>query len=103
MFLNVGIIVNHTSNTLHDRCLFMRRLAICVPFTSRHIGERLQWTRQHVHRKRDQWKAVIFTYESRFRLESDSGRIFYLEKTGNSFSSVIHPEKDAYGSGSVCV
>ncbi|GFS89739.1 hypothetical protein TNCV_633301 [Trichonephila clavipes] len=59
------------------------------PFASRFHhrirGECLQWAQQHVHWKRDQWRAVLFTDESRFSLESDSRHAY------------VHPNAGAIG------
>ena len=48
----------------------LRRPAICVPLTSRHRRDRLQWARQHVHWTPHQWKAVFFMDTSRFSLKN---------------------------------
>ncbi|KFM76010.1 Transposable element Tcb2 transposase, partial [Stegodyphus mimosarum] len=58
---------------LHEGGLYVRQPAICVKLTLRHRRNRSQWA-QHVHWMRDQWRAVVFTDESRFSLESDSRR-----------------------------
>ncbi|GFX91841.1 hypothetical protein TNCV_3576711 [Trichonephila clavipes] len=44
---------------LHERGLYARRTAICVPFTSSHRRERLQWARQHVHWTHGQWMWLL--------------------------------------------
>ncbi|GFX02405.1 transposable element Tcb2 transposase [Trichonephila clavipes] len=49
----------------HERDLYARRQAICVSLTSCHRRDLLQWARHHVHWTRDQWRAVLFTDESR--------------------------------------
>ncbi|GFX46609.1 transposable element Tcb1 transposase [Trichonephila clavipes] len=54
---------------------YVSRLNICVPLTSSHRREHLQWVCQHVPWTHDQWRVVLFTEKSRY----------------------------AYGSGSVCI
>ena len=88
---------------LQQSGLFARRPAICVPLKSRHRRERLKWTCQHVHWTHDQWRAVLFTDESRFSLQSDSRRVLIWRKPGTRFYPSHIRESDAYRSGSVCV
>ncbi|KFM63983.1 Transposable element Tcb2 transposase, partial [Stegodyphus mimosarum] len=83
---------------LHEGDLYARRPAIAC--RSRH---RLQWARQHVHWTPDQWRAVLFTYESRFSLEGDSRRYLIWREPGTRYHPSNISERDAYGRGSVCV
>lgn len=88
---------------LHGGGLYARRPATCVPLTSRHRRDRLQWARQHVHWTPDQWRAVLFTDESRFSLQSDSRRYLIWREPGTRYHPSNIRERDAYGRGSVCV
>ncbi|KFM66927.1 Transposable element Tcb2 transposase, partial [Stegodyphus mimosarum] len=88
---------------LHEGGLYARRPAICVPLTSRHRRDSLERARQRVHWTPDQWRAVLFTDEPRFSLESESRRYLIWREPGTRYHpSSIH-ERDAYGRGRACV
>ncbi|GBM54738.1 hypothetical protein AVEN_76246-1 [Araneus ventricosus] len=53
----------------------MQGKKLCVPLNGRHRRARLCWAREHVSWTRQQWASVLFTDESRFTLESDSGNL----------------------------
>ncbi|KFM60058.1 Transposable element Tcb2 transposase, partial [Stegodyphus mimosarum] len=88
---------------LHEGGLYARGPAICVPLTPRHRRDRLQWARQHLHWTPDQWRAVLFTDESKFSLESDSRRYLIWREPETRYHRSNIRESDAYGRGSVCV
>ncbi|KFM77058.1 Transposable element Tcb2 transposase, partial [Stegodyphus mimosarum] len=95
--------ISTVSKRLHEDGLYASRPAICVPLTSCHRRDRLQWARQHVHWTPDQWRAVLFMDESRFSLESDSRRYLIWGEPGTRYHlSNIH-KSHAYRRGSVCV
>ncbi|GFT62507.1 HTH_Tnp_Tc3_2 domain-containing protein [Trichonephila clavipes] len=54
--------------------LYARRPVRCVPLTATHCRLRLTWSREHALWISQQWSCVIFSNESRFSLQSDSGR-----------------------------
>ncbi|GFU39457.1 transposable element Tcb2 transposase [Trichonephila clavipes] len=62
-------------NRLHNAGLYARRPVVCVPLNGRQRRNRLCWAREHVSWTQQQWASVLFTDESRFTMESDSGRI----------------------------
>ncbi|GFS88358.1 HTH_Tnp_Tc3_2 domain-containing protein [Trichonephila clavipes] len=62
-------------NRLHNAGLYARRLVVCVPLNGRQRRNRLCWAREHVPWTQQQWASVLFTDESRFTMESDSGRL----------------------------
>ncbi|GFW46525.1 transposable element Tcb2 transposase [Trichonephila clavipes] len=61
---------------LHGGGLFARRPVRCVPLTPAHRRRRSLWCRVHRNWRDNEWGQVLFTDESRFRLSSDSHRIF---------------------------
>ncbi|GFW84560.1 transposable element Tcb2 transposase [Trichonephila clavipes] len=61
-------------NRLHNAGLYARPV-VCVPLNGRQRRNRLCWAREHVSWTQQQWASVLFTDESRFTMESDSGRI----------------------------
>ncbi|GFV25943.1 transposable element Tcb2 transposase [Trichonephila clavipes] len=60
-------------NRLHNAGLYARRPVVCVPLNGRQRRNRLCWAREHVSWTQQQWTSVLFTDESRFTMESDSG------------------------------
>ncbi|GFW26350.1 HTH_Tnp_Tc3_2 domain-containing protein [Trichonephila clavipes] len=62
-------------NRLHNAGLYARRPVVCVPSTDDSRRNRLCWAREHVSWTQQQWASVLFTDESRFTMESDSGRL----------------------------
>ncbi|GFS50788.1 HTH_Tnp_Tc3_2 domain-containing protein [Trichonephila clavipes] len=61
---------------LHNSGPYARRLVVCVPLNRRQRRARISRAREHVSWIRQRWASVLFTPESRFTLESDSGRLF---------------------------
>ncbi|GFW57603.1 HTH_Tnp_Tc3_2 domain-containing protein [Trichonephila clavipes] len=62
-------------NRLHNAGLYARRPVVCVLLNGRQRRNRLCWAREHVSWTQQQWASVLFTDESRFTMESDSGRL----------------------------
>ncbi|GFY08274.1 HTH_Tnp_Tc3_2 domain-containing protein [Trichonephila clavipes] len=75
-------------NRLHNASLYARRPVACVPFNGRQRRNRLCWAREHVSWTQQQWASVLFTDESRFTMESDSGRLLIWR---NSALDTINP------------
>ncbi|GBO22614.1 hypothetical protein AVEN_135717-1 [Araneus ventricosus] len=73
------------SKRLHATGLFARRPAVCVPLTSTNRRVRLAWCREHRDWSMDQWTIVLFTDESRFSLNTDSGRAFIWREPGTRY------------------
>ena len=81
---------------LHEGCLYERRPVICVPLTSRHRKYHLQWACQHIYWTLDQRRAVLFTIESSFSLESKRRRYLIWRVPGTCYHSSNMRERDAY-------
>ncbi|GFV61443.1 HTH_Tnp_Tc3_2 domain-containing protein [Trichonephila clavipes] len=75
-------------NRLHNAGLYARRPVVCVPLNGRQRWNRLCWAREHVSWTQQQWASVLFTDESRFTMESDSGRLLIWR---NSALDTINP------------
>ncbi|GFU35267.1 HTH_Tnp_Tc3_2 domain-containing protein, partial [Trichonephila clavipes] len=54
--------------------LYARRPVRCVSLTSTHCRLRLTWSREHALSTPQQWSCVMFSDESMFSLQPDSGR-----------------------------
>lgn len=68
------------SRQLHEKGLFARRPAVCVPLTSAPRWVCLAWCRGHRLWIKNQCGTVLFTNDSWFRLTTDSTYI-HLERT----------------------
>ncbi|GFU35153.1 HTH_Tnp_Tc3_2 domain-containing protein [Trichonephila clavipes] len=75
-------------NRLHNAGLYAKRPVVCVPLNGRQRRNRLCWAREHVSWTQQQWASVVFTDESRFTMESDSGRLLIWR---NSALDTINP------------
>ena len=88
---------------LHEVHLHARRPVKRPKLTRAHKTARLAWSRRHLRWKRLLWSRVMFTDESRFRLEHPDGRIRVWRRTGERFLEDCVLPKTAYGGGSVMV
>ncbi|GFV37473.1 transposable element Tcb2 transposase [Trichonephila clavipes] len=68
---------------MHGGCLFARRPVRRVPLTPAHRRRRSLWCREHRNWRVNEWGRVLFTYESRFSLSSDSHRILIWRERGS--------------------
>ncbi|GFX72954.1 HTH_Tnp_Tc3_2 domain-containing protein [Trichonephila clavipes] len=68
--------------------LYARRPVRCVPLTATHCCMQLTWSREHALWTPQQWSCVMFSDESRFRLQSDSRRTLIWRVPGTRY----HPE-----------
>ncbi|GFU77517.1 HTH_Tnp_Tc3_2 domain-containing protein [Trichonephila clavipes] len=60
---------------LHNSRLYARRPVVCISLNRRQRRTRLSWAREHISWTRQRWTSVLFTEESTFTVESDSGRL----------------------------
>ncbi|GFT58338.1 transposable element Tcb1 transposase [Trichonephila clavipes] len=88
---------------LHGGGLFARRPVRCVPLTPAHRRRHSLWCRERRNWRDNEWGRVLFTYESRFSLSSDSHRTLIWRERGsrNHPSNII--ERDRYGGRGVLV
>ena len=91
------------SRRLHERGLFARRPAVCVPLTSVNRRVRLSWCRELRDWSTDQWATVLFTDESRFSLTTDSRRTFIWREPETLYFSSNVREIDHYCSRGLMV
>ncbi|GFV06843.1 transposable element Tcb2 transposase [Trichonephila clavipes] len=89
-------------NRLHNAGLYARRPVVCVPLNGRQRRNRLCWASEHVSWTQQQWASVLFTDESRFTMESDSGRLLIWEqRTRYHQSNTV--ERHSYRGGGILV
>ena len=71
--------------------------------TDRHRRERLAYAQEHVNWTLRQWQQVLFSDESRFRIENNDSRIRVWRRPGEAFDkNCVHPRK-AFNGGSIMV
>ncbi|GFW73477.1 HTH_Tnp_Tc3_2 domain-containing protein [Trichonephila clavipes] len=94
-------------NRLHNAGLYARRPVVCVPLNGRQRRNRLCWAREHVSWTQQQWASVLFTDESRFTMESDSGRLLIWREQRTRYhqstllkDTVIEVVESWFGQGS---
>ena len=62
-------------NRLREQGLRSRKMRKRPRLSPAHVSRREQWAMQRVHWRMQQWRRVVFTDESRFRLYRNDGRI----------------------------
>ncbi|GFW76516.1 transposable element Tcb2 transposase [Trichonephila clavipes] len=90
-------------NRLHNAGLYARRPVVCVPLNGRQRRNRLCWAREHVSWTQQQWASVLFTDESRFTMESDSGRLLIWREQRTRYHQSNTVERHRYRGGGILV
>lgn len=71
--------------------------------TPNHIRLRLNFAREHVIWQLRQWRPILFTDESRFRLTRCDGRVRVYRRPHERYSAATIQEVEKFGGGSVMV
>ncbi|GFU74444.1 transposable element Tcb2 transposase, partial [Trichonephila clavipes] len=90
-------------NRLHNAGLYARRPVVCVPLNGRQRRNRLCWARENVSWTQQQWASVRFTDESRFTMESDSGRLQIWREQRTRYHQSNTVERHSYRGGGILV
>ncbi|GFU61008.1 transposable element Tcb1 transposase [Trichonephila clavipes] len=77
--------------------LYARRPVRCDPLSATLCRLRLTWTREHALWTPQQWSCVMFSYESRFSLQSDSRRTLMWKVPGSRYHQENTIERHRYG------
>ncbi|GFV60586.1 transposable element Tcb2 transposase [Trichonephila clavipes] len=80
-----------------------KRPVVCVPLNGRQRRNRLCWAREHVSWTQQQWASVLFTDESRFTMESDSGRLLIWREQRTRYHQSNTVERHSYRGGGILV
>ncbi|GFY08870.1 transposable element Tcb2 transposase [Trichonephila clavipes] len=83
--------------------LYARRPVVCVPLNGRQRRNHLCWAREHVSWTQQQWASVLFTDESRFTMESDSGRLLIWREQRTRYHQSNTVERHSYRGGGILV
>ncbi|GFS69906.1 transposable element Tcb2 transposase [Trichonephila clavipes] len=94
---------NECATRLNHACLYARRPAICIPFTSVHKRARLNWSLKHQHWSVAEWANAMFSDESRFSQNSDSRRVTIWRERGTRFEPRKITERHHFPSRGVMV
>ncbi|GFS60965.1 transposable element Tcb2 transposase [Trichonephila clavipes] len=86
-------------NRLHNRSVCKK--TSCVRSPERR--NRLCWAREHVSWTQQQWASVLFTDESRFTMESDSGRLLIWREQRTRYHQSNTVERHSYRGGGILV
>ncbi|GFV50888.1 transposable element Tcb2 transposase [Trichonephila clavipes] len=84
---------------LHNLGHFPKRPIMCVPLNRRQRRARLSWAGEHVSWARQRWASVLFTDESKFRLESNSGRLLSWRERSTRYHQSTIVERYSYRGG----
>ncbi|GFV03104.1 transposable element Tcb1 transposase [Trichonephila clavipes] len=76
---------------------------VCVRLTSRHRRDRREWATEHVNWRRNEWKNVLFSDESRFSVHPNNRRIFIWRELGSRNNPAFVHESVRFGGGGVLV
>ncbi|GFW55460.1 transposable element Tcb1 transposase [Trichonephila clavipes] len=69
----------------------------CVPLTATYCRLQLIWSREHALWVAQQWCCVMFSYESKFSLQSDSRRTLIWRAPGTRYHQENTIERHGYG------
>lgn len=101
--INTRVSSSTVNRRLLSRGLRARRPAKKPLLTGVRKQNRLEWARQHQHRRLRHWRHVLFTDESRFLLHRADGRLRVRREPGQRFQEDTVMPSVAHGGGSVHV
>ncbi|GFU34923.1 HTH_Tnp_Tc3_2 domain-containing protein [Trichonephila clavipes] len=81
----------------------MQEDQLCAFPNGRQRRNRLCWAREHVSWTQQQWASVLFTDESRFTMESDSGRLLIWREQRTRYHQSNTVERHSYRGGGILV
>ncbi|GFW85848.1 transposable element Tcb2 transposase [Trichonephila clavipes] len=87
-----------------SQCRSVCKKTSCVRSPQRTTAkEPLCWARDHVSWTQQQWASVLFTDESRFTMESDSGRLLIWREQRTRYHQSNTVERHSYRGGGILV
>lgn len=100
---NVSVSLRTIRRRLAEKGLGSFRPARVPELTSAHRRARLAFAREHLNWTLDQWKAVLFSDESRISLRGPDGRQRVYRRCGERFAECAVVETVGYEGGSIMV
>ncbi|GFT74010.1 transposable element Tcb2 transposase [Trichonephila clavipes] len=86
------------------RCEIVFTMQICMRFLNgRQRRNRLCWAREHVSGTQQQWASVLFTDESRFTMEIDSGHLLIWREQRTRYHQSNTVERHSYRGGGILI
>ncbi|GFU44527.1 transposable element Tcb2 transposase [Trichonephila clavipes] len=102
-WMEMGLSQADAARRLNVSRLYARRPVVCVPLNGRQRRNRLCWAREHVSWTQQQWASVLFTDESRFTMDSDSGRLLIWREQRSRYHQSNTVERHSYRGGGILV
>ena len=90
-------------NRLRERGIWPRHPAIHPVLLKCHCVAHFAWCRRRIHFTQQDWAHVLFTYESRFHLDSSNGHSRVYLRVGECFHDSCVIQRRPFGGGSVMV
>ena len=90
-------------NRFHAVGLYAGRPMLCVTLTARHRRARREWAAEHMNWRRNEWRNILFSDESRFSLHSDNIRILIWRERGTRNNPAFVHESVRFDGGGVMV
>ena len=83
--------------------MYARRPMVCVTLTARHHGSRREWATEHVNWRRNEWRHILFSDESRFSVHPDNRCLFIWRERGTRNTPAFMQGSVSFGGGGVMV
>jgi hypothetical protein len=90
-------------NRLREHNIRPRRPTIRPILLPRHRAARLTWCRRYLRFRIQDWANILFTYESRFHLDSSDGRSRVYRRVGERYADTCVIQCQSFGGASVMV
>jgi hypothetical protein len=105
--LRASIHLSVSRQTVNRRAVEMgyrsRRPLVCVPLTVPQRYLRLKWCRSRQQEQITYWRTIIFSNESRFKVESADGRVRVHKRNNERYLQECIRKHDSHGRGGVMV
>lgn len=102
--LNLTEISSRTiQRRLDDAGLYGRRPAFKPWISSKNIKERLEFAKRHVNWTSNDWKAILWSDESKFNLFNNDGKGYVRRPKNKRFDSKYTVGTVKFGGGHICV
>ena len=95
--------ISDTTVRSHRYGLRARRPVKGIRLTPRHRQARLTWARAHLRYTRADWVNVLFTDESRFKIDGNDGRDRIYRRVGERYADNCVFEGDRYGGATAMI
>ena len=98
---NMNVLDQTIRNRLHTRNLRARRPVVRQPLTRQHRIARQQWAIVHRRWTRAEWHMVMFSDDSRCKVDHHDGRMRVWKRPGEQYTPPCIASHGRWGGGSV--